>query len=245
MRHHIYNHDIRTAFRTANTIFRRIRPDPIQFIQGTPFQVSLDRSRVLLTRDERDYIAGFPHHLQATELTSYQRHNEEEGLRGYWDLRDMGIEAPHQLWRRYFVDVAGLAPYPGGPAGVATIEAREILRINRAPNEISVYWVPGIKNPNASGHTLCGPIYQNVPRSLEGIFMRPGALPTTLAHEFGHLLTRAGHCDFAGGVDSIVENSAPPDNLMHGDGDARTNTNLTQNQVLRIYREGRASGYIE
>jgi hypothetical protein len=129
--------------------------------------------------------------------------------------------------------------------GVVSPEARAILRMNRFPGQVATYWVPRIIAPESSGQTVCEPMYSNIPTSLEGIFIKNGAPPTTLAHELGHLLMRCMHCQ------APVQHRLHPvcdcaseDNLMHWSAETRKHTNLNDEQERHLRNTATLSGYL-
>lgn len=190
-------------------------------------------SRHLLTADIRRQARRG--HLDYSWCRRVRRRN---GRSSFINSRREGFSLPHLLAREFFADMADVVPTRRQPIGVASREVLGILAINRVPNEMSSYWVPGIEDPNAAGHSLFQPVYSNVSQNREGIFIAPHAPPDTLAHEIVHVLTRAGHCSFDGSPEGTSERSAGPENLMHHDRSARRGYQLTQGQVDRISAYG-------
>ena len=130
--------------------------------------------------------------------------------------------------------------------GVATSEAFNILEMNRVAGQVATYWVPRIISPASSGQTICAPMYANFPLGLEGIFIKNGASPQTLAHELGHLLMRCMHCQAPKQHHALdVCECASTQNLMHGDGDARSdNPTLNEGQVRHLRITAGSTGYL-
>lgn len=225
----MWNSTVRDAFREANRI---LSPFGLAVVMTNRSDMAVVPSRRYLTADIRQQARR-----GNLDYSWCQRMRHEAGVASYYGARREGYNLPHLLSREYFVDIAEVVATVRTPIGVASSEALRILALNRAPGEIATYWVPGLEDPNSSGHSLCQPIYSNVPRNREGIFMAPHAPADTLAHEIVHILTRAGHCSFSG-PNGTYEGSAGPDNLMHHDGSARTGHNLTQGQIDRIAAHG-------
>jgi hypothetical protein len=201
----------------------------------------LSQSRHLLLHAER-VCAGESRRL----FISHQHQRRTEGRNNYYNLiEERNVYAPHHFDTEYFLEVATVVATTSQPIGVASMEALQILGLNRARNQVAVYWVPGMRHPIATGHTLFAPIYRNVPPSREGIFIRPTDHAETFAHELGHLFTRAGHIAFKDSPEDFgPEGDLPVENLMYPDGGERTGTVLTENQRTRILRYARRHGYI-
>ena len=232
---------IRESFETADEI---LGARDIHVRQcGPPAVIDTVTSQQMLTRDIRLMVGPDP--------AAYQRAFNQanaEGEQRYRELRTAGIEAPHHRHSEYFVNT-GLSYGVG--TGLASGEALEILRLTRRNRCVAVYWVPGISG--ATALSLYRPFYSNVGVQEEGILMRPGTGPDTLAHEIGHLLMRCGHCSepdddsHAAGCEC-----AGPDNLMHGSGDVRAAPTgrlrlrqfFTREQAVRLRREAAQAGYL-
>lgn len=120
-----------------------------------------------------------------------------------------------------------------GSRYVVTEEVSAILAKNRGPrDEACSYWVPDM---SPYGNTYHSGTYPGLRH--EGVIIEAGAHSDTLAHELGHLTTRAGHDDFVG---TPGEGNLPNTNLMWRDNSTRQEPReLNQIQLERI----RASKY--
>ena len=200
----MWERQIRQAVSAANNIFG---PHYIAFTVINITHLSNEASERFLSEDlraesQRGYFTY--QELQRAE----RRHGESEYNRppGSGTRRNYGL-----LFGGFF-----LRSEVSATNRSATVEALNILRLNRRPREIATYWVPAMVC-NHAGQTMMGPPFMpNISQNNEGIFMPYESRPCILAHEIGHLLMHAGHCSFTG-PNGSNEGSAPTDNLMNAD----------------------------
>lgn len=110
-----------------------------------------------------------------------------------------------------------------------TDEVRTVLQQNRgSSHEVCSYWIPRMSAFGKCYHNVEYPELRN-----EGILIRQGVHTDTMAHELGHLFTRAGHVDF---VAPHGEGELPQSNLMWPDNDTRQEPRELNDMQVSIMR---------
>jgi hypothetical protein len=200
-----WRREIWRAIRTANRIYR---PHNFHFeLAGFIRHLSYNRSMTLLTHsvEEESRAEGI------SRDRYFQRERRIES-RGYRRTR-YGVVNNFRfggfLLRAF--PMGSTTPTDGSLRQVSR-EALQILRLNRRPGEITTYWIPGF-NRASHGLTLIPEFQRGVTRANESIFISYRTQRDILAHELGHLLMRAGHCNFEG-QNGSTEGSAPTTNLI-------------------------------
>jgi hypothetical protein len=153
-----------------------------------------------------------------------------EGVRGIGD-REIREREENRILERGDLDRGS------APGAALTEEVCEVLSMNRGPaRQACSYWVPTFGG--LDGNCFHRGAY-DIDERLEGVVLRFGAPSDTLAHELGHLMTRAGHDDFDPSTGE-GEGNLPRSNLMWLDSGTREEPReLSDEQARRM----RASFY--
>ncbi|MCB9743641.1 MAG: hypothetical protein H6740_13660 [Alphaproteobacteria bacterium] len=202
---------LRTPQRNFKNLVKEARREAMETLRGVPRHLTVNVTVFSGARDNVDeQFDNANKILNPHNIFVHQGNREDVGLRE--TLGVLGLDRNLD-----FSDEAHVADME---------DVMNLLRRNRREGDLTAYWVQKVDDNNIFDDTGgIGTIrgfaaYRDAKQSFnEGVFVTNSAdVVSTLAHELGHVLRRAGHAN------------GDAENLMH-QGDGRTGTSLRNKQV--------------